>query len=159
MNKQTAPFPPGFTRGLPTHEGTFVLLTYESGTYELHVREIQEVPSGKSADLLNVRPGLCVINDFECFEYWEVDDYGIVGYMELEGVSAFELWSHRGMLGKDDLRLTDRAIEVYLAGLRAKLKAVVFEGGVIDLNKLPYGFRVGPLDVEKATGNAPRKRD
>lgn len=149
MNKQTAPFPPGFTRGLPTHEGTFVLLTYESGTYELHVREIQEVPSGKSADLLGVKPGLCVINDFECFEYFEVDDYGIVGYMELEGVSAFELWSHRGPLEKDDLRLTDRAIEVYLSDLRNKLKSIVFENGGIDLRKLPAGFRVGNGDFEK----------
>lgn len=157
MTGDIIPFPPGFTRGLPTHEGTFVLLTYESGTYELHVREIQEVPSGKSADLLNVKPGLCVINDFESFDYWEVDDYGIVGYMELEGVSAFDLWCCRKKIGTDDLRLTDRAIELYLSDLRNKLESIVFENGFIDLRKLPAGFQVGFGDVEKVVIDAPKR--
>lgn len=148
MTDDIIPFPPGFTRGLPTHEGTFVLLTYERGSYELHVREINEVPKD-SADQIGVKPGLCVLNDFECFEYMNVEDWGIVGYMELEGVSAFELWNCRKTIGTDDLRLTDRAIEVYLSDLRNKLKSIVFENGGIDLRKLPAGFRVGYGDFEK----------
>lgn len=91
------PFPLGFTPGLPTHGGTYVLLTVDLGFYGLHVREIHEVPKD-TAEMLGVKPGLCVINDFECFEYMNVEDWSIIGFMELEGVSAFDLWMHRGKL-------------------------------------------------------------
>lgn len=94
-------FPPGFSHGLPTDEGTYVLLTYEHGGYELHVREIQNVTPALAKEL-GVKPGLCVTHDFDDFCAWEIDDYNIVGYMKLEGVSAFDLWTHQGPLETDD---------------------------------------------------------
>lgn len=152
--KKSVLFPPGFTHGLPTDEGTYVLLTYEHGGYELHVREIQNVPLDQ-ADELGVHPGLCVIHDFEEWCYWEIDDYGIVGYIKLDGVSAFDLWTHQGPLETDDLQLTDRTIDAYLARMRKHLESMVFEHGDIDLERLPAGLRVGIDDVEPV---APRSK-
>ena len=143
--KNSALFPPGFSRGIPTEEGTYVLLTNERGGYELHVREIQNVPIGQAGQL-GVNPGLCVIDDFEAFCYWAVEDCNIVGYMKLEGVSAFELWNHQGPLETDDLQLTDQAIDDYLAKMRKHLEGIVFERGSIDLEKLPAGLRADGLE-------------
>lgn len=148
-------FPPGFSHGLPTDEGTYVLLTYEHGGYELHVREIQNVPLDQ-AEELGVHPGLCVIHYFEEWCYWEIDDYGIVGYMKLDGVSAFDLWTHQGPLETDDLQLTDRTIDAYLARMRKQLESMVFKHGDIDLERLPAGLRVGIDDVEPV---APRTKN
>lgn len=139
-------FPPGFTRGAPSNKGTYVLLCEDCIGYSLVVREIQDVQDAQAA-AIGVRPGLCAFEDLETCELVELDTLGVVGHMELEGVSAVDLWFHDGPIEGDDLQLTDQVIDRYLDNLRKRLKTLVFKNGVIDLDLLPHGLRIGVNDV------------
>lgn len=99
--KNKTHWPSGFTRGVPTEEGTYVLLCREGGTYDMIVREIH-ILDKETAEELDTTPGPNVLT---LEEYWYADPqfFGVVGHMKLEGVSAFDLWNHIGKL-EDELR-------------------------------------------------------
>lgn len=94
--KNNVYWPRGFTRGVPKEEGTFVLLCRDGGSYDLLVREIH-ILDKETAERCDTTPGPNVLT-LEEFWYAEPEFYGVVGYMKLEGVSAFDLWQHIGEL-------------------------------------------------------------
>lgn len=89
-------WPRGFTRGTPKEKGTYVLLCREGGTYELMVREVH-ILNEETAKKLDTIPGPNILT-LEEFWYEEPEFFGVVGYMKLEGVSAFDLWQCIGEL-------------------------------------------------------------
>lgn len=89
-------WPRGFTRGVPKEEGTYVLLCREGGTYELVVREVH-ILNEETAKELDTIPGPNILT-LEEFWYEEPEFFGVIGYMKLEGVSAFDLWQCIGEL-------------------------------------------------------------
>ena len=89
-------WPRGFTRGVPKEEGTYVLLCRDGGSYELLVREVH-ILDKETAEQCDTTPGPNVMT-LEEFWYAEPEYFGVVGFMKLEGVSAFDLWSHIGKL-------------------------------------------------------------
>lgn len=95
MKKKTY-WPRGFTRGVPKEEGTYVLLCRDGGSHELVVKEIH-ILDKETAEQCDTTPGPNVLT-LEEYWYAEPEFYGVVGYMKLEGVSAFDLWQHIGKL-------------------------------------------------------------
>lgn len=89
-------WPRGFTRGVPREEGTYVLLCRDGGSYELVVKEIH-ILDKETAEQCDTTPGPNVLT-LEEFWYAEPEFYGVVGFMKLEGISAFDLWQHIGKL-------------------------------------------------------------
>lgn len=89
-------WPRGFTRGVPTEEGTYVLLCRYDGTYDLLVREIH-ILDKETAEQCDTTPGPNILT-LDDFWYAEPEYFGIVGFMKIEGVSAFDLWQHIGKL-------------------------------------------------------------
>ena len=74
--------PPCFTLGAPTKEGCYVLI-YRDGT----------ASCGLSVnDVFSDADGLFVVMNPEDMECEPVEDFGIVAHMQLEGLSAHDLW-------------------------------------------------------------------
>ena len=87
--------PKGFTRGIPTEEGCYVMIARDGASYEMYVRDLVTIRE-KEAPAFDVRPGLCIANLEGYFE--EPDLAGVVAYMKLECASAWDLYVYRGEL-------------------------------------------------------------
>lgn len=90
-------FPKGFTRGAPTEPGCYVLIIRDGASYVLEVHDVGYVSEEHCGDL-DVKPGFVMYHQEDFFYAENLEERGVVGYKKLDGVSAFDLWTHRGEL-------------------------------------------------------------
>lgn len=94
-------FPQGFTKGIPEKPGCYVLITDSlDGTCDIIVADVIRLDEKHVNGLGDTyEPGLYVSPCPEDCSMYEIDDYDIVAYMELKGVSAFDIFYNAEEIG------------------------------------------------------------
>lgn len=87
-------WPKQFKRGIPKEEGCYVCIVYDNQQYGLKLLDVEEYGL-LYAEAFGEKPGLFVD------EYLEGDpvpvaDFGIVGYLKLDGIGVLKTWQCDG---------------------------------------------------------------